>query len=515
VLTPDMRNNALFLGAAGTIALILGVSVAKSLPPPANRVTIRSSLPSEADAIRILNSTHRHREWLNVPVDGAEVRGFVVYPERADKAPVALLTDAGQGASDWVRAVADQAAAEGYIAVVPDPVSGLGPRGGDTDSFPSSASVASALDRLGPEAVKRNTAVAAVAAALAPANGTIVSLDLSQSSKGTRIRASLPDRRTIIRSGAGAWQESIEFLNKGTGNRPVAGTNPDVPEDHSSHMLIAQALQAPSAGGSATPGGGAPRGYPMGKLPDLPAGLFTAKSTLIHSTLRREWVDIPAGDVRLHIWVEYPEGNGKAPFVLVMQQAPGLDEWQRAIADQLALQGFIAAAPDLYSGLGPNGGNYDSFEGVDAAMRAAARLSHDEIMRRYKAAYTWGMALPRASGKSASLGFCAGGGVSFEFAGDVPEINAAVVFYGGAPREAVMAKIKAPVIGFYGENDERVTATAAPAAEKMKAQGKSFEYHVYPKATHAFIMFQDMGHNREATADSWPRAIAFLNKNLK
>jgi len=152
---------------------------------------------------------------------------------------------------------------------------------------------------------------------------------------------------------------------------------------------------------------------------------------------------------------------------------------------------------------------------LDAAMRASARLTHEEQICRYQAAYAWGMAQPRASGKSASFGFCAGGGMSFEFAGVVPEINAAVVFYGGAPSEAIMAAIKAPVIGFYGENDERVTATALPAAEKMKALGKSFEYHVYPRATHAFIMFQDMGGNGAAVADSWPRAIAFLKQNLK
>jgi carboxymethylenebutenolidase len=494
--------------------LVLAVSAARSATPVANQIVIHSSLPSEADAKRILNSTHRHREWLNVPVNGAHVRGFVVYPERADKAPVVLLTDDNHGASDWVRAVADQAAAEGYIAVVPDPLSGLGPRGGDTDSFPNGAAIINALDRLGPESAKRDLAVAAFAAELAPANGKIASMEFSRSAEGTRVRVSLSDQRTIIRSGSRAWQDSIEFLNKGTGNRPIAGMNPNVPEDHTAHMLMAQAAQPPSE--RALPGRGrGPLGYPMGKLPNLPAGLFTAKSTLLHSTLRREWVDIPLGDVKLHMWVEYPDGDGKAPLVLLMQQAPGLDDWHRSIGDQLALEGFIAVTPDLYSGMGPNGGNYDSFEGVDAAMRSLARLSNEEMLRRYKAAYAWGMALPRASGKSATMGFCLGGGTSFEFAGVVPEINAAVVFYGGAPTEAVMAKIKAPVIGFYGENDERVTSTAAPAAVKMKALGKSFEYHIYPQATHAFIMFQDMGHNAEATADSWPRAIAFLKRNLK
>jgi carboxymethylenebutenolidase len=212
--------------------------------------------------------------------------------------------------------------------------------------------------------------------------------------------------------------------------------------------------------------------------------------------------------------VEYPEGDGKVPVVLLMQQAPGLDEWQRATVDQLALQGFLTVAPDLYSGLGPDGGNFDSFEGTDAAMRAAARINRDDMTRMYKAAYAWGMAQPRASGKSATFGFCAGGGFAFEFAGLLPDLNAAVSFYGGAPNDAVMANIKAPVLAFYGENDERVTATAEPAAHKMRALGKSFEFHVYPRATHAFITFQDMGGNGAATADSWPKAIAFLKKYM-
>jgi len=294
----------------------------------------------------------------------------------------------------------------------------------------------------------------------------------------------------------------------------VAGQNPNLAEDHSAHMMMARAAAqepAPKAG----PQGRGPRGYPAGKLPDLPAGLYNSDSTLNHSTLRREWMDIPVGDVKLHMWVEYPMGTAKAPFVLFMQQAPGLDNSQRAIVDQLALQGYFTVAPDLYSGLGPNGGNFDSFEGIDAAMRASARLSHDDRMRYYKAAYAWGMAQSRASGKTATFGFCAGGGFAFEFAGDVPEINAAVSFYGGTPSEAVMAKIKAPVLAFYGENDERVTAGAQPAADKMKELGKSFEFHVYPRATHAFITFQDMGGNGAATADSWPRAIAFLNEHLR
>jgi carboxymethylenebutenolidase len=122
------------------------------------------------------------------------------------------------------------------------------------------------------------------------------------------------------------------------------------------------------------------------------------------------------------------------------------------------------------------------------------------------------MKLPRASGKSATIGFCAGGGSSFRFAAEVPELNAAVVFYGTPPTEAQMANIKAPVIGFYGENDARVTSTVEPTIAAMKKLGKYYEPHVYPKATHTFVMFQEIAANAAALNDSWPRAIAFMNQ---
>jgi carboxymethylenebutenolidase len=148
-------------------------------------------------------------------------------------------------------------------------------------------------------------------------------------------------------------------------------------------------------------------------------------------------------------------------------------------------------------------------------MRAAARITPDETQRRYKAARDWALKLPRANGKTGSIGFCAGGGNSFRFAGEVPELNAAVVFYGGPPAEDLVKKMNAPVLGFYGENDARVTASVAPTTEMMKRLGKSYESHIYPKVTHSFVYFQDLSVNRDAVADAWPRTIAFYNKYLK
>ena len=235
---------------------------------------------------------------------------------------------------------------------------------------------------------------------------------------------------------------------------------------------------------------------------------------MAHSKLRKEFVDIPVGEVKLHTWIEYPAVQGKVGTVIVMQHGAGMDDWVRAVADQLAQAGFLAVAPDVWSGTGPGGGGLDSFQFVDDAMKASARITPEETMRRFKAAREYALKLPQANGKTASLGFRAGGGNSFRFAGEVHELNGAVVFYGGPPDDAVMEKILSPVIGFYGENDVRVTAAVEPTAAKMRTMGKVYEPHIYPKTTHSFVLFQEVGGNPAAVKDAWPRAIAFLMRQL-
>lgn len=482
-----------------------------------------SYLPSPSAAKTVLNATERHREWVNIPAGSSHIRAFIVYPGRSDKGPVVLVTADRQGASDWIRAVGDQLAASGYIAAVPDVLSGLGPNGGDTDSFRNPDDIAAALDRLGPaEVARRKQAVLQYAVTLPAANGRTAAMEFYSGSAAhvdAAVDSASPGSRTTARFALTneAWPGALKFLDKQTGNQPAFGMNPNAPEDHSAHMHMMMAQNnAPGAGRGGQPGRGrGAAGYPMGKLPDLPAGLYTARTTLTNSRLRKEFVDIPVGDVRLHTWVEYPEGEGKAPVVLIMQHGPGMDEWQRSIADQAALQGFIGVAPDLESGLGPNGGNYDSFSGPDDALRAMGRLTQDEMMRRLRAARDWAIKLPRYSGKYATLGFCMGGGLSMRFAAEDPEPSAAVSFYGNPIDRAAAAKVKAPILAFYGDEDERVTASMAPLQALMKELGKSFEPHVYPHATHGFVSLQDVTGNGEATADSWPRTIAFIKQYTK
>jgi carboxymethylenebutenolidase len=251
------------------------------------------------------------------------------------------------------------------------------------------------------------------------------------------------------------------------------------------------------------------------KQPDLPAGLFTAESTVARTKMRHEWADVPVGRVKLHLWIEYPDGDAKAPVVVVLHPAVGLTDWVRAEADQLAVQGFIAVAADLYSGMGPNGGNYGSFKFPDDAIKAAARLSDKEAMRLSKAALDYALHLPRANGKSASVGYDTGGAYSFRFAAEAPALNAAVVFYGMPPDKTTLAKIKAPVLAFYGEVDPDFTSTVEPTTAEMKRLGKSYEAHIEPGASHGFLMYQVEGENGAAIVDAWPRMIAFLSEHTK
>jgi carboxymethylenebutenolidase len=273
---------------------------------------------------------------------------------------------------------------------------------------------------------------------------------------------------------------------------------------HAVHLMAQERPAAPPAAGGLA-----------AKAPHLVASIWTAPSTVARTPLRHEWVNIPTGRETVRAWVQYPEGSGPAPVVLVMQHGPGLDDWMRAAADQLAREGFIAVAPDLWSGLGPNGGGREAFRYPDEAIRAAAgKLTADDTLRRYRAAWDAALKLPRSNGRGGTIGFCAGGTWSFRFAGEVPDARAAVVFYGVAPDASIMARIKAPVLGLYGEDDARITDTVAPTAAAMTKLGKTYETHVYPGATHAFLEYQAEGRNGAATADAWPRATAFLRRHL-
>jgi carboxymethylenebutenolidase len=230
-----------------------------------------------------------------------------------------------------------------------------------------------------------------------------------------------------------------------------------------------------------------------------------------------EWVDIAVADhkVPLKSYIVYPERSDKAPVVIVIHEIFGESDWVRSVADQLAADGFIAIAPDLLSG--PGGAGTDSFPDRDAVTRAVRGLKNDDVRKMLNATREYGMKLPAASGKTACVGFCWGGGTSFRYATEQPDLNAAVVYYGTSPDAAALEKVKAPVLGNYGGNDNRVNATIKPAEAKMKQLNKTYEPHIYEGAGHGFLRQQDgqNGANMKATQEAWPATIKFLREHTK
>jgi carboxymethylenebutenolidase len=255
---------------------------------------------------------------------------------------------------------------------------------------------------------------------------------------------------------------------------------------------------------------------PAGSIPPGEAG---AKDALNKSPRHGEWVDVsvPGAKTPLRCFMVYPEIKDKAPVVIVIHEIYGASDWLRAVADQLATDGFIAIAPDLLSGKGPNGGGTEAVGSRDDVVRLVRGLKQDDVISALNAAREYAIKLPAANGKSASIGFCWGGGMSFNYAVTQPALDAAVVYYGTSPAAADLERIKAPVLGFYGGDDARVTSTVAPTTEQMQKLGKSYASHIYDGAGHGFLRAQDArnGANLKAARQAWPATIAFLREHTK
>ena len=251
----------------------------------------------------------------------------------------------------------------------------------------------------------------------------------------------------------------------------------------------------------------------------IPPGEAGAKAFLERSPRHHEWVTIPLPGERakLSAFVAYPERKEKAPVVIVIHEIYGLTDWVRAVADRLAADGFIAIAPDMLSGRGPGGGGTERFAGRDEVVRAVRDLHAPEVVTMLDATGRYGRGLPAATGRFAVVGFCWGGGQSFHYATVQPDLGAAVVYYGPSPPPEALATVRAPVLGLYGEDDARVNTTVAPAADRMKALGRTFVTHTFKGAGHGFLRAQEGRENAnlEASRKAWPATVAFLKKYLE
>jgi carboxymethylenebutenolidase len=208
--------------------------------------------------------------------------------------------------------------------------------------------------------------------------------------------------------------------------------------------------------------------------------------------------------------VAYPERKTKAPAVIVIHEIFGLTDWEPTVADRLAKEGFVAIVPDLLSskhGKSPK----DSDEG----RKLIGDLEPDRITADLDATYAYVNRLPAvAQDQIGSIGFCWGGGQSFRYATNNPRLKAAVVAYGPAPDTADFRRIRAAVLGVYGENDERINASLPDVAAKMEAAGKTFTYETYPGTGHGFLKPGREGSDGPQVEKAWKRILEFYRARL-
>jgi carboxymethylenebutenolidase len=235
---------------------------------------------------------------------------------------------------------------------------------------------------------------------------------------------------------------------------------------------------------------------------------------------------VPPGDPRLKIErVSYPSPSGsgtvrgylvrpasagekRLPAVLVIHENRGLNPHIEDIARRLAVDGFMAFAPDALTPLGGYPGDEDK------AREAFAKLDQAHALNDFLAAATWLRSRPDASGKLGAVGFCYGGGIVHQLAVRLPDLNAGVPFYGNTPAPAEAAKVKASLLIQRAEIDERINA-AWPAYEAaLRAAGVRFMAYQYPGTQHGFNNDTTPRYDAAAAQLAWSRTVAFLKAQL-
>jgi carboxymethylenebutenolidase len=220
-------------------------------------------------------------------------------------------------------------------------------------------------------------------------------------------------------------------------------------------------------------------------------------------------IDSPQGSGKVKAYLVRPAGKGKLPAVLVIHENRGLNPHIEDIARRLALEGFVALAPDALTSLGGYPGNEDK------ARELFAKLEQNKIREDFLAAAAFLKKHPDSTGKVGTVGFCYGGGMVNFLATRIPDLAAAVPFYGRQPDAADVPKIKAPLLIHYAENDERINANIEAFETALKANKARYELYKYPGTQHGFNNDTTPRYDKAAATVAWQRTVGFFKKNLK
>lgn len=222
-------------------------------------------------------------------------------------------------------------------------------------------------------------------------------------------------------------------------------------------------------------------------------------------------VDIasPQGNGTIRAYVARPAGkSGTLPVVIVAHENRGLNPHIEDIARRLALEGVIAVAPDALTTLGGYPGDEDK------ARAAFASLDRAKIGEDFVAAATYARTMAGSNGKLAAVGFCFGGGIANQLATRVPDLRAAVPFYGSPAPLADVPKIKAELLIHYGGNDARTNAAWPDYEAALKQAGIRYHAYIYDGAEHGFNNDTTPRFNKAAADLAWGRTLALFRRTL-
>lgn len=257
------------------------------------------------------------------------------------------------------------------------------------------------------------------------------------------------------------------------------------------------------------------------------AGAFTAMGLLeaLSPNFAHAQARVDSDDSRLqasYVEVDSPKGYGKAkgylvkpnnaagklPVVLVVHENRGLNPHIQDIARRIALEGFIAFAPDALFPLGGYPGD------EDAARELFKNLEQPKTQEDFVAVFEWLKQLPEGSGQVGVIGFCYGGGIANLLATRLPDLAAAVSFYGVAPPLEQVPDIKSPLLIHFAENDERVNATWPPYEQALQKAGITYQAYIYPGTQHGFNNDTTPRFDEAAAKLAWSRSMDFFRQHL-
>ena len=228
--------------------------------------------------------------------------------------------------------------------------------------------------------------------------------------------------------------------------------------------------------------------------------------------IKTEFVEFasPAGYGKVRAYVARPAAAaGPLPVVLVVHENRGLNPHIEDIARRLALDHFIAVAPDALFPLGGYPGDEDK------AREQFAKLDQGKTREDFLAAAAWARTVPGGNGKLGAVGFCYGGGMVNFLATRVPELRAGAPFYGAAPALQQAAQVKAELSLVFADNDERINAAWPPYEAALKAAGVKFEAFKYPGTQHGFNNDTTPRFDAAAATQAWTHTLALFNRTLR